>query len=409
MSRNYCYVTLLTNDTYVRGVVLLNECLRRYESQYPLICMVTDNVGEESLNILKLNNVTYKIIKKIAMPEKLYNYNKELNAKQTEIWKYCLTKFNIFKMTEYDKLIFLDADLLILKNLDHCFKYEHMTAALDGEYVNLWPKWPHFNSGFMVIEPNLDLYNSIMDFANNITDDLEGIKDFKGDKYLLADQEILNLYYKDWPSKENLHLNKYYNIFPIHCPDVLEEDIWKNAYFVHFVGTKPWECFYNTEGLRSKFILDSDSVKTGCLSLYEVAFAIINLVYNNDYKNIDWNEVTSNGELSYQTAVLAKDLFRDFDRAEKYINAALKQNPNNKKFTELKQYIDNSLLAKDLYLSIKTITNKLLDKFSLEGLPTMKLYGYLAAMENGLTTDNSINAILDFWNTIVASFKENNK
>ncbi len=406
MNRKYCYITLLTNDTYVRGVILLNECLRKTESKYPLLCLITDDVDENTRNILTMNNINYQLVNKIEMPEKLYNYNKEQNAKQTEIWKYCLTKFNIFKMTEYNKIIFLDADLLILKNLDHCFKYDHMTAALDGEYINLWPNWPHFNSGFMVIEPNIDTFNSIMNFSSNITDDLESIKDYKGDKYLLADQEILNLYYNDWYNNKNLHLSKYYNIFPVHTPDIMENDIWQNGYFVHFVGTKPWECYNIKEGLRSKFCITEYSNKIGCLSFYEYSFAILNLIYSDNYKNLNWTQLTTSGELEYQTAAVAKDLFRDFERAKKYIDLAINKNPNNENFLKLEKYINNALLAKELYPSIKVLLSNLIEYLTVEGLPTMKLYAYLSIMEEGLETDQCLNVILDFWNMLTEMTKD---
>jgi alpha-N-acetylglucosamine transferase len=74
-------------------------------------------------------------------------------------------------MTQYDKLVFLDSDIMILKNLDHLFECEHMTSALDGEYFNLWPDDPHFNSGILVIEPNEDEYNRLIDYINNFSFD----------------------------------------------------------------------------------------------------------------------------------------------------------------------------------------------------------------------------------------------
>jgi alpha-N-acetylglucosamine transferase len=83
-------------------------------------------------------------------------------------WKNCWTKFQIFNLIEYDKIVFLDADVMVLKNLDHLFKKPHMTAALDGEYWNLWPSWPHFNSGCLVIEPSTDLFNNILNFAKTL-------------------------------------------------------------------------------------------------------------------------------------------------------------------------------------------------------------------------------------------------
>ena len=68
-----------------------------------------------------------------------------------------------------------------------------MTSCLDGEYFNLWPGWDHFNSGCIVIEPSQKLFDDILNFANNL-------KEPELPEYIIADQEVLNLYFKDWPA-----------------------------------------------------------------------------------------------------------------------------------------------------------------------------------------------------------------
>ena len=107
------------------------------------------------------------------MPEQIYNFNMSVNPRMTAVWENCLTKFKIFNLTQFDKLIFLDADILILKNLDDLFERPHMTSALDGEYFNLWPGWDHFNSGIMVIEPSEKLFNDLLDFTNHFTPEFD--------------------------------------------------------------------------------------------------------------------------------------------------------------------------------------------------------------------------------------------
>jgi len=94
------------------------------------------------------------LIDTISVTDEINEYNTKINAPLAATWKNCWTKFKIFDLIEYDKIVFLDADIMVLKNLDHLFELPHMTAALDGEYFNLWEGWPHFNSGCLVIEPN---------------------------------------------------------------------------------------------------------------------------------------------------------------------------------------------------------------------------------------------------------------
>ena len=125
---------------------------------------------------------------------------------------------------------------MVFKNLDHLFEKPHMTSALDGEYFNIWPGWDHLNSGFMVIEPSHELFLDILQFAKSFP------KDSLPD-YIVADQEILNLYYKDWPNHPELHVNKYYDIFPPYVHEEHIEELEKECYFVHYVGRKPWMPF----------------------------------------------------------------------------------------------------------------------------------------------------------------------
>ena len=237
---NYSYITLLTNDSYVYGVALLVESMERVGTKYPLHVLITDTVSAASIEILNQLGVTYELLDKIETPEDIMAHNVKYNAAVAGTWRYCWTKFKIFDQTQFDKIIFLDADIMILKNIDHLFEKPHMTAALDGEYFGLWPNWPHFNSGCVVIEPSHQLFLDILDFANNL--DPNNLPD-----YIVADQEVLNLYFKDWPEQKELHLNKYYNIFaPYVLPNYLE-DTKVNTYFIHYVGRKPWTFWLRTE------------------------------------------------------------------------------------------------------------------------------------------------------------------
>lgn len=233
---NYSYVSLLTDDSYVYGIILLTESMKQVNTQYPLHVLVTNNVSKATLEILNQLDVTYEVVDMIKMPEQIYDFNMSVNPRMTAVWENCLTKFKIFNLTQFKKIIFLDADIMVLKNLDHLFEKPHMTSALDGEYFNLWPGWDHFNSGIMVIEPSEELFNNILDFANHF------LPEFDSDKPLqvYADQEILNIYYKDWPEKKELHLNKYYDVFPPYVQTEQLEDLKENCYFVHYVGRKPW-------------------------------------------------------------------------------------------------------------------------------------------------------------------------
>ena len=231
--KKYSYVTLLTNDSYVYGIALLVESLARVNTYYPLHVLINDEVSAASIEILNQLGVTYELVPTIVTPSDIYQHNLNFEINTAATWRNCWTKFHIFNQTQFEKIVFLDADIMILKNLDHLFTLPHMTSCLDGEYFNLWPGWDHFNSGCLVIEPSKKLFDDILNFANNL-------KEPELPTYIIADQEVLNLYFKDWPTQTHLHLSKYYDIFPPYILENQIEDIIKNCYFLHFVGRKPW-------------------------------------------------------------------------------------------------------------------------------------------------------------------------
>ena len=234
MKKKYSYVSLLTNDSYTYGIVLLVESMKKVDTKYPLHVLVTKKVSTASLELLRQIGVTYEVVDTISVSEEIHNYNMSLNARLAAIWKDCWTKFRIFDQTQFDKIVFLDADIMVLKNLDHLFDKPHMTSCLDGEYFNIWPGRDHFNSGCIVIEPSHELFEDILNFANQMkVEDLPYQEPF-------ADQELLNIYFKDWVDKKELHLNKYYDIFAPYVQTDQLDDLTQNCYFIHYVGRKPW-------------------------------------------------------------------------------------------------------------------------------------------------------------------------
>ena len=221
MKQKYSYVSLLTNDSYVYGIVLLVESMKKVKTRYPLHVLVTDKVSTASLELLKQLGVTYEVVDTISVSEEIHEYNSKLNARLAAIWKDCWTKFRIFDQTQFEKIVFLDADIMVLN-------------CLDGEYFNIWPGRDHFNSGCIVIEPSHELFEDIMTYANQLTvDQIKYQEPF-------ADQELLNQYFSDWVDKKELHLDKYYDVFAPYVQNEQLDDLTKNCYFIHYVGRKPW-------------------------------------------------------------------------------------------------------------------------------------------------------------------------
>lgn len=104
-----------------------------------------------------------------------------------------LTKLHVFRLTQFDKIIFLDADVLPVRPLSHLFTLPHEFSAVPDV------GWPDiFNSGMMVFSPGEGKFKEIMDIVKT-----------KG-SWDGGDQGILN----EWRGNDWNRLSFAYNTTP---------------------------------------------------------------------------------------------------------------------------------------------------------------------------------------------------
>lgn len=72
------------------------------------------------------------------------------------------TKLRAWTLEQYTKCVFLDADTMVLQNVDDLFEREELSAAPDVG----WPDC--FNSGVFVFIPNHNTYSKLIEFAKKI-------------------------------------------------------------------------------------------------------------------------------------------------------------------------------------------------------------------------------------------------
>ena len=71
-----------------------------------------------------------------------------------------MTKLHVFRLTQYSKIIFLDADVLPIRPLSHLFTIPHEFSAVPDV------GWPDiFNSGVMLLTPDETSFSDIMDLV----------------------------------------------------------------------------------------------------------------------------------------------------------------------------------------------------------------------------------------------------
>lgn len=103
-----------------------------------------------------------------------------------------LTKLHAFRLVQYEKVIFLDADTLVLRRLSHLFESPHSFSAAPDQ------GWPDaFNSGVMVLEPSQESFDGLIDMMKR-----KGTWDG-------GDQGLLNDFFPNWN-----RLSFTYNVTP---------------------------------------------------------------------------------------------------------------------------------------------------------------------------------------------------
>ncbi|KAI3810654.1 hypothetical protein L1987_20276 [Smallanthus sonchifolius] len=204
------YVTVLhSSETYVCGAIALAQSILQTNSTKDLILLADASISPKSLRGLKAAGWKIKLIQRIRSP----------HAKKSAYNEYNYSKLRIWQLTEYDKLIFIDSDLIVLNNLDSFFSYPQLSAVGNDKYM--------FNSGLISIEPSQCMFETLM--KNIVT-----FGSYNG-----GDQGFLNEAFTWWHrfhSKVN-HLKVFQD------PNNGKREIPDDLHTIHYLGLKPWMCY----------------------------------------------------------------------------------------------------------------------------------------------------------------------
>lgn len=203
MSKPRGFISLLTTDDYLPGLLVLFYSLKNTGTTYRFLTLVTSTISTETINILDNHRIPYK-----KLGQDIRN---PTDVNQKHRWFSTYSKLHVFDQTDFDKIVYLDADMLILRNIDELFKCKHMSATNAGGMLPRKSSWTHLNSGLFVAEPSHELFNDMKEKIGKI-EKLESEGSLEKPKYG-SEQDFLNAYYPDWPKKTELHLDHKYNMF----------------------------------------------------------------------------------------------------------------------------------------------------------------------------------------------------
>jgi len=243
------YVTFLAGDgDYWKGVVGLAKGLRKVGSAYPLVVAMLPDVPENHRRLLINQGCIIREIEPIYPPEHQTQF-----AMAYYVINY--SKLRIWEFIEYEKMIYLDADIQVYENIDHLFALPngYFYAVMDCFCEKTWSHtpqykigycqqcpdkvtWPadkmgpppslYFNAGMFVHEPSTETAKRLLEKLAVTT------------PTPFAEQDFLNMFFRDIYKPIPLLYNLVLAMLWRHPENVELEKVK----VVHYcaAGSKPW-------------------------------------------------------------------------------------------------------------------------------------------------------------------------
>jgi hypothetical protein len=258
-TRTNAWVTLVMIGTqYVPGAIMLAHSLRSVDTEYDIICMVTPDIGDVTRR--QLDVVFDRVVEVQYLEHGTTPLKSEKQKKMYGAWaSRSFTKWQCLDLTEYKKVMFIDADQLVLQNNDELFELNAPAGTFSTPWIapfcksstpNPYGKLEHeaivshdminnaLQNGSVVsmaslvlLEPSTSIYTDFITYLNNaglIGADVDSLS--SSDEIALA-QFTLSIDMK-WT---NIHQS---------FQAVPSKECWLDgeiARAYHYIGRKPWD------------------------------------------------------------------------------------------------------------------------------------------------------------------------
>lgn len=232
MSNNNTYVVFIVGDSYLSGVIALKKSLDQVRSAYPLTAL-TCGCSDSTMKTMIDEGIDTIVVDAPNIPLLVRDLN---DAAGRPRWNQSFAKLSILALTRFDSVVLLDADMMVLSNIDELFDAPSMSAVVAGGGAHV--DWVDLNSGLMVIKPSHALYQNAISLINSL--DENSLSNFRDG---IGDQDIFQMLLPGWKSEMALHLSERFNAFQ-DCLAMYDSSGYlnfKDVSVVHFeLAPKPW-------------------------------------------------------------------------------------------------------------------------------------------------------------------------
>lgn len=230
---SHSYITLIANADYIVGAHALARSLKRVHAEWPLTALVLDPA------LAGLDAIEALGVKLLAVdPLPLSDGFRKRHSRESQHAAAPFTKGNkpvfhdplhnfvklrLWELEQYDSVVFLDADTLVIHPIDRLFHYPEFSAA-----PNLYESLADFhrlNSGVFAAKPSRRTYEDLLER-------LDAPEAF----WKRTDQTFLEAYFPDWHGLPYTYNTLQYVWFNL--PQLWD---WQRVNVIHYQYEKPWE------------------------------------------------------------------------------------------------------------------------------------------------------------------------
>jgi len=233
-SARHAYVTLVTNADYATGAAALVRSLKLTGTAADIVVMHTGGVEAGALS--PLVGLGARLVAAELLPtssdfnERHQRARLHADAPFTKGNKPAFhtpldnfAKLRLWQLTQYRRVVFIDADALVLRNIDRLFLYPEFSAA-PNVYESL-ADFHRLNSGVFVAEPSEETFQAMLSAL-----------DAPDAFWRRTDQTFLQAFFPDWHG-----LPVFFNMLQYVWFNLPELWDWKSISILHYQYEKPWE------------------------------------------------------------------------------------------------------------------------------------------------------------------------
>lgn len=239
------YVTLVTNADYLTGAVGLARSLQMVNARWPLFVMIVrdlpglEQVEKHGGKILPMEPLRLSAAFRARHSRRSQHVQAPFTKGEKPLFHDPLdnfTKLRVWQLEQFESVVFLDADVVTIRNVDRLFSYPEFSAA-PNVYAEL-ADFHRLNSGVFVAKPNRATFDSMLVH-------LEQPQVF----WRRTDQTFLQEYFPQWhglPYTFNTLQYVWFNLPSLWC--------WESVHIIHYQYEKPWQAEHPKRKLLAPLI-----------------------------------------------------------------------------------------------------------------------------------------------------------